>query len=338
MWNVLDRGFLPLSDPINTLPIGDIRNTELIYTWENLSSVVPYFLKEECLREEMIHSLRVASHSYYHGFMDNLGGAGSYERAFLLLAYFSTAYINSAEGKPKSKLPKELTVPFARIAHLVGRQPVLDYTSYVLYNWRLKNKDKNIVKNNVEILHTFTDSLSEQALLSAFIEMEARGAELAKQLVNPCTVVEILFKINELLQETKASLECDFADFWNGIVADYKNLRYEQWRQDELTFPCDIFLQSPLLHTIYKYLDINFQNGCLVKRKEEIRNFHMPASHRDFICSVNGIRNKCSEDDNFKEVYNNCLTQLIELRKNLAFREVDKSEMANEELTTYYFK
>ncbi len=337
MWNVLDNGFLPLSDPINTLPISDIRNTELVYTWENLSSVVPYFLKEECLREELIYSLRVASNGYYHGFVDNLGGATSYERTFLLLAYFSTAYINSNEGKRKTKLPKELTVPFARVAHLVGRQPVLDYTSYVLYNWRRKNNTKDVEKSNIEILHTFTESPSEKAILIACVEMEAKGAKLVKQLANPHAVTKTLFEINELLQKTRMSLDFDFVDSWNNILSDYKNLRYEQWRQDELTFPCDIFLQSPLLHTVYKYLDISFKNDYLKKRNEEIRHSHMPVTHKAFINTVNGIRSRCNEDESLKEIYNKCLTNLIELRNHLAFREIDRSVMAEEELAAHYF-
>lgn len=339
MWNVSERGFLALSDPINTLPIGDIRNTQLVYTWENLSSVVPYYLKEECLREEVVHTLRVASHDYYHGFVDNLGGAVSYERTFLLLAYFATAYINSSEGKQKTKLPKELTVPFARVAHLVGRHPVLDYTSYVLYNWKRKDVSKDIKKENVEAIHTFTESSSEQAILAAFVEMEAKGADLIKQLSDPNMVVDTLFKINELILKTRSSLEYEFLETWDLLLSDYKNLRYEQWRQDELTFPCDIFLQSPLLHTVYKYLDISFKNDYLRKRNEEIRNFHMPAAHRNFIQSVSGIRGKCNEDESLKEVYNNCLTQLIELRNNLTFRKTDKDigVIASEELAAHYF-
>lgn len=339
MWNVADRGFLALSDPLNTLPIGDIRNTELVYTWENLSSVVPYYLKEECLREEVVHTLRVASHNYYHGFVDNLGGATSYERTFLLLAYFATAYINSPEGKQKTKLPKELTVPFARVAHLVGRHPVLDYTSYVLYNWRRKDSAKDIRKDNIEIIHTFTDSPSEQLILATFVEMESKSDELVRQLSNPSAVLESLFKINELIVKARISLDYDFLESWDSILSDYKSLRYEQWRQDELTFPCDIFLQSPLLHTVYKYLDISFKNDYLNRRNEEIRNFHMPAAHRNFIQTVSGIRSRCNEEESLKEVYNNCLTQLIELRNNLTFRKVDKDigVIASEELAAHYF-
>jgi hypothetical protein len=278
----------------------------------------------------------VASQGYYHGFVDNLGGPNNYERAFLLLAYFSTAYINSPEGKNKTKLPKELTVPFARAAHLVGRQPVLDYTSYILFNWRRKDNNKD-VENNVEILHTFTESHSEKAIITACVEMEVKGEKLVKQLADPHAVLETLFEINKLFQKTRMSLEPDFIDSWNSILTDYKNLKYEQWRPDELSFPCDIFLQSPLLHTVYKYLDINFKNDSLKNRNEEILNFHMPVAHKDFICRVNGMRNKCNEDESLKEVYNNCLKQLIELRNHLAFREIDKSKIVEEELTAHYF-
>jgi hypothetical protein len=200
-----------------------------------------------------------------------------------------------------------------------------------LYNWRRKD-------NNIEMLHTFTESLSEQAILTACVEMEMKGAELIKQSANPHIVANILFDINESLRKTRSSLEWDALSSWNTLLADYKNLTYEQWRQDELTFPCDIFLQSPLLHIVYKYLDINFANDYLVTRNANVRQLHMPASHKLFIHATNGIRSRCNEEESLREVYNNCLTQLIDLRNNLIFREADKSETASEELAGYYFR
>lgn len=329
MWNILDRGFLPSSNPLNTLPITDIRNTELVYTWENFSATLPHYLNEECFREEIIYSLRIVSNSYYHGFMDNLGGQTSYERAFLLLAYFATAYINSPEGKKKAKLPKEITVPFARVAHLVGRQPVLDYTSYILYNWQHKNSQFS----DSDAICTFTDSTQEKLIISTLVEMEYRFSTIIKDFADPQQVINGLCKVNEFLQTLHSKLDANFLEYYEIILSDYKNLKYEQWRQDELSFPCDIFLQSPALFTMYKYLDIDFQNDYLRRRNSEILNFHMPIAHKTFINSVNGIKNKFE-----KEIYNNCLRQLIDLRNNLLFRSSDRemAEAVNEELVKHF--
>lgn len=335
MWSVRNRGFLPIGDPIISLPITDIKNTELIYTWENLTNVLPHYIKEECLREELIYDLRKASQCYCHGFVDNLGGPSVYERVFLLMAYFATAYINSPEGKRKTKLPKEMTMPFARVAHLVSRQPVLDYTSFVLYNWR---KKPNAI-NDIEILHTFTGSPFEESILKSLVEMEFIGGELINNISNPFTVAENLAKINNILLKVWSNIPPDFLEDWSSILTDYQDLIYEQWRPDALTFPCDIFLQAPLLAVLYRYLDINFQNDYLNKRRETLHHFHMSPSHRDFINSVSGIRNKCAEDESIKTSYNRCLEELIKLRNLLTFRNADKdmSLIATNELNTYYF-
>lgn len=333
MWEVKERGFLPVGDPIISLPITDIKNTELIYTWENLTHVLPHYLKEECLREELICDLRKASQCYCHGFVDNLGGPSVYERVFLLMAYFATAYINSPEGKRKTKLPKEMTIPFARVAYLVSRQPVLDYTSFVLYNWRKKPD------STIEILHTFTGSSFEESILKALVKMEFIGGELIKNLSNPFVVANNLKEINNILRKAWAEIPPDFIEYWSDILTDYQDLIYEQWRPDALTFPCDIFLQTPLLAVLYRYLGINFQNDYLNKRREILHHFHTSPSHRDFVNSISGIRNKCIENESIKEAYNSCLNGLINLRNLLTFRNADKdmSLVATHELNGYYF-
>lgn len=337
MWDVSDKGFFPVSDPISSIPIHDIKNTELVYTWENISNVLPYYLKEECLREELIYDLRTVSKSYYHGFIDNLGGVSSYERTFFLMAYFATAYINSPEGKQKTKLPKEITIPFVRASHLVGRHPVINYTSFVLYNWRKKDKNAGLNKNNIEIIHTFTDLHSEKSVLKAIVEMECINIDLISNLANPFYVLEKLVKINYVLNKAWEETTVEFLDYWDKILLDCKKIRYEQWRPDDLVFLCDIFLQSPLLFVLYRYLNISFNNECVRKRNEELLHLHMPLAHRKFIGSVNGIRNKCIEKT-FKEVYNNCLDQLIKLHRQLSFRTVDKTVniVVTNELNEYY--
>lgn len=329
MWDVKERGFLPSDDPIAFLPINDIRATELIHTWENLSSMVPHYLKEEIVREELIYDLRKATHGYFHGCIDGMGGADTHERTFLLLAYFATAYLNSPEGKKKSKLPKEIVIPFARVAHLVGRYPVLDYTSYVLYNW--KNH------NDIEILQTFTDSPYEQNILAALVKMESLGLDLIRHMSNPFYVAEKLEKINGIFKKVWDNTPDEFLLYLGGILTDYGKLKYETWRWEGV-FPCDIFLQSPLLAMLYKYLDIHFENEYLRKRNEDVCASQIPYSHRTFIASISNIRNRCAKQDCYREAYNYCLSELIALRQNLLFRksDVEIGLIATEELSNYY--
>jgi hypothetical protein len=244
-----DRGFLPSDDPLISLPITDYKQTELIYTWENLAQIIPHYLKENCLREELICALRKADRSYYHGFIDDLNSHRAFERVFALLSYFATAYVNSPEGQKKKKLPKEIAIPFSRVAHLVSRKPVLDYSSYVLYNWRKINPSVHAIVGNVEPLFTFTDTEEEKLLITTLVEMECLGERITTRL---------LYKLNRI---NRALWKCH--PIRNHLEAvyfqDFENVFYEGWLPDKQSFSCKVINQSPCAANLSKYLDTEFQ-------------------------------------------------------------------------------
>lgn len=246
-----ERGFLPLDDPLVSLPITDYKQTELIFTWENLAQIIPHYLKEGCLREELIFALRKANGSYYYGFIDNFLQQRAYERVFLLNAYFASAYINCPESAKKLKLPKEISVPFSRAAHLVSRSPILDYTSYVLYNWKKTIASSPMITGNVEPLITFTDSFDEKLLISTLIEMEFSGK--CFQIPNPFAICDRLKHINNSLSRCNRAFIKQFLT--DVFFQDFDNLIYEGWLQEKQTFRCCIFEQSPFLAHLRKYLD-----------------------------------------------------------------------------------
>jgi len=246
-----DRGFLPSDDPLISLPITDYKQTELIYTWENLVQIIPHYLKEGCLREELISAWRNADRSYYHGFIDDLNSQKAFERVFLLLAYFATAYINSPEGQRKKKLPKEISIPFSRVAHLVSRKPVLDYSAYVLYNWRKINPASPAVAGNVEPLVTFTDTAEEKLLITTLVEMEHLGGRITTRLL-----CDKLNRINRALVKCHG-IRRQLEDVY---FQDFENIFYEGWLPDKQSFSCKVIHQSPFAAYLRKYLDTAFEN------------------------------------------------------------------------------
>jgi hypothetical protein len=261
-WTV-DRGFLPINDPLISLPIADYKQTELIFTWENLAQIIPHYLRDNCLREELIFALRKANCSYCHGFVDSFITSEAYERVFLLHAYFAATYVNSPEGSKKTKLPKEISLPFSRVAHLVSRRPILDYTSFVLYNWK-RITSSPIIIGNVEPLITFTDTDGEKRFISALIEMEYMGGRCFHN-ANSFFICDRLKRINKLLQG------CDREFIKRCIVdvffQDFNNLLYEGWLQEKQSFKCEGFSKSPFLVYLAKYLDNPSEEGY---RKESI--------------------------------------------------------------------
>jgi len=239
------RGFLPVDDPLISLPIANYKQTELIYTWENLAHIIPHYLKESCLREELIFALRKVDHSYYHGFIDDLNSPKAFERLFLLFSYFATAYVNSPEGNRKKKLPKEISIPFGRVAHLVSRKPVLDYTAYILYNWRKINPSSSVIIGNVEPLITFTDTEEEKLLITTLVEMEYLGGSSR-------LFWDRLNHINKALAKC-----CSIRTYIETVFfQDFENILYEGLSQEKQSFSCGIIYQSPFAAYLRKYLDI----------------------------------------------------------------------------------
>lgn len=323
IWTVSNKGFLPSSDPIEKLPVL-VKNTELVYTWENLAYNIPHYLKEECLREEMICTLRKSDASYYHGFIDSFESQDAFERIFLLLAYFANAYVNAPEGRRKTKLPKEITIPLARVAHLTKRSPVLDYTAYILYNWK-KNK------NNVEPLLTFTNSKEEELLIKTFIEIEFLGTTITENWRNIHLVREKVATINKILKKTLDSVDKFFI---KQFFRNFSNISYEGWREDKQTYPSDVLFQSPILNCLQNYLDIDHNNEYL-KSQNENWKVHSPSSHVSYIQNIASIRSSCIANNALKSVYNDLLEEYTMLCSSFLKATKDGVAFPKEEFLSF---
>lgn len=221
LWQVNGRGFLPNSNPIATLPVNDIKNTQLIYAWENIIHNLPHFINERCVREELVSQLRDTGPSYYHGMIDSLGGEPEYEHAFLLFTFFTAAFLNARDEKKRCRVPKEISIPLMRLAFLVGRKPILDYYSYFLYNWYKKNPSKGIVFDNIEPIATFTDSEEEKTFIKTFVVIESLVAELVNS--SEDTFLESLTNIVSNIKE----LEHIKLDYFKCFYNTLDNIEFE---------------------------------------------------------------------------------------------------------------
>ncbi len=328
MWKRENLGFLPSSNPLFSLSLVDFKNVELAFKWENLCHMIPYYIQEECVREEIIYLLRTTRNLYCNGFVESLGSS-NYERAFLILTYLATVYINAPEGKKKSKLPQEISLPLVSLSNKMSRLPVIDYTSFVLYNWKPKNQLENFI--DIDIINTFTDSKDEQILISTLIEMEYLGRLLSNDIV---VNLETIASINDLLQSRLPSIKTEFFDT---LVDDYENLLYEQCSPERLNYHCAITLQSPILSFFCKYLDVSFQEEYLRRLNRQIV-LQRPKLHNHYLDSVTGIRYFSMRDKYLKDGYNECLSELIRLYKNLSIRKRDNVtfSLIEKELNRFY--
>ncbi len=343
LWNVESRGFLPALDPINTLPISDFKNTQLIYTLENLSTNMPSFLLERRGREEMVCMLRDLFSVYGHFVIDSMGGESEVERAFFLYQFFANAYMNAPLENVHDRVPKEISIPIARAAHLCHRQPILNYTSYVLYNWRKKKQDGPIAANNIDAITTFTDTEIERLMIASFVEMEADAAEIIKArqttLDNFLAVVkEVLDKAVSRLNKIKTKVRDEDIQAHrtlHNLYRPFKNVLYEGWKHERTSYDCNVFCQSPLFSLLYRTLGIRLKDLLLQQAEHDIC-FYRPPAHNSFLGSVPSVRERAEKED-LHEIYDECLSLFVEMHKEMLMASEWKTPRINE-LTQYYMK
>jgi len=327
------RIFLPSCDPIHSLPILNFDNTQLIYTLENLLSNLPSFLEDRCIREELVSQLREITQFYHHGCIDALGGQAEYERIFLIFAFFANAYVNAIHENVKPKIPKEIAIPFLRVAHLVGRQPILDYTSYCLYNWK-KNGD------NFEILTTFSNSIDEKLFIGAFLKMELCSIELFDSRLD---LIKLKIILENLIQNFKATWDQINWDNLHEILChfqDFKNVVYENGNLEPQCFVGNVFWQSPFIRLIYKMLNISFPEGNVADYEKNLIPLR-PRDHTGLLNSVSSTRHRGNRDRKYAKIYNECLESLLELSQHvfypIAEEDIEKNELRVSVISDHFF-
>jgi indoleamine 2,3-dioxygenase len=100
--------------------------------------------------------------------VENLSNEGEIRLAILYYHMIQSAYIHIEEGE--SVIPKNIAIPSVFLSKKLNRgsyskPPMLGYLSYVLDNWRLKDKNAQFSLENIEPLVTFTGTESEKAFI-----------------------------------------------------------------------------------------------------------------------------------------------------------------------------
>jgi len=304
MWT-LKRGFLPSNDPIHALPISNIDNTHFIYALENLLTNLPSFHKDRCVREELVSQLRELAQFYYHGCIDSLGGANEYERVFLIFSFFSNSYIHAYGENMKPKVPKEISMPFMRAAHLVQRKPVLDYTSYCLYNWRKKG-------DGFEILCTFSDTEDERLMISTFLELEHIATEVFESKLNLVKINEVLAAAIKVFDSNWQKIDWDAFRAFARCHDAYEDILFENSGMPPQSYPGDILSQSPFIRLVYGVLGVSFSDERLANLEKSLL-FLRPPTHTNFLNSIHPVRDEAFKDKKYAELYNDSLSLLLKL-------------------------
>ena len=156
-----ERGFLPIADPSAAIPLA---NAEWHETARNLPSLIPTGRIREII--ESLPPFRA----------DLLNTEEDLEAAMRTLSYLGQAYVWGQPEAPTA-LPAGLAVPWHEVASAIGREPILSYASYALWNWRRIDEDGPIALGNIALLQHFLGGLDEAWFILIHVDIERRESK-----------------------------------------------------------------------------------------------------------------------------------------------------------------
>ncbi|KAK6587511.1 hypothetical protein PZA11_000801 [Diplocarpon coronariae] len=302
------NGFLPDQPPLKRL------SSPYYESWEVLLSQLPSLIKNASARCS-IDQLAVLSASH-------LISEREWQRAYLILSFFTHAYIWEAGG-PSQRLPPSVSVPFLDIASHLGLPPTATYAALNLWNFESISGKNDFTKlDDLRSLHTFTGTKDEEWFYLISVAIEAYGAKTIPAIMKAVDAVRandsavvaaalVNFSLN--IREIGNILErmdehCSPKVFYDDIrpfLAGTKNMElaglprgvfYEEgegrgeWRQ----YSGGSNAQSSLIQFFDIVLGVEhtLTKGSKARNSflQDMRNY-MPGSHRDFLKKMESVVN-----------------------------------------------
>ena len=157
-------GYMQHNEPVATLPPGN-------EAWDEMGKNLPKYLMGTNFRQ------RVKDLPAFK--IETLKTDGEIRRAFLILSYIGQAY-QWSDNEPAHVLPAVLAKPWYEVGKLVGRPPILSYTSYSIDNWYLLDKKGPIECGNIALLQCFLGGQDEEWFILIHIEIEKKAGKALK--------------------------------------------------------------------------------------------------------------------------------------------------------------
>ncbi|TVY46787.1 Indoleamine 2,3-dioxygenase [Lachnellula occidentalis] len=347
LFGVSQNGFLPEELPLQQL------SDPYYEVWETVIRKLPTLLKTKSFRVK-IDKLEVLSTS-------RLTSMREWQRAYLVLAFFTHSYIWEAGG-PSERLPPAISVPFLDVSSHLDLPPTATYAAFNLWNFTSISPGVSPSKiENLRTLHTFTGTRDEEWFFLISVAIEAHGAAIipvmlkamdAAQLDKPEMVINALIKFSKCVREVGAILKrmtdgCDPNVFYNQIrpfLAGSKNMMlaglpngvfYDEgqgkgkWRQ----YSGGSNAQSSLIQFFDVALGVEHSltgsaKGSKPGFLQEMRNY-MPGPHRQFLQHVESI-------SNIREYADKCVDAGVGKAYNAAIAELSRFRDIHIQIVTRY--
>lgn len=173
------NGFLPHQAPLKKLA------NSYYSSWETLIPQLPVLLKASSLRSH-VDALPVLSTRH-------LTSESEWQRAYLILSFFTHSYIWEAGGpsqvgahwiltkstNTKQRLPPSISLPFLKIATHLDLPPTATYAAFNLWNFESISLDQDFTcLEDLRSLHTFTGTRDEEWFYLISVAIEAQGARI----------------------------------------------------------------------------------------------------------------------------------------------------------------
>lgn len=349
MWDITDRGFLGVADPLTSLTAKNEKYIPATVRLENIVSVLPYWIEERCVREELVHNLREIAPLIDGEFLLNQDEVKT-ERLMHLYSYMATAYVAARHESTATRIPSEIAVPLTMVAEKLDRKPILSYASCCLTNWERIDPNDEIKLGNIKLLTNFSSPESgkseEDLFVLVHVDIEncaADGVAACRQLLenpwrqdevhNTVTANDILTKIFVSLAKMNKTMakmpdECcpdNYFRWMRPYIFSFNNMVYKGCFQNQpITCRGETWSQSSIFPAFLAALEVNHQDSMLTHHLLEMRDY-MPAPHRRFLSNLViqtannsvmgvGLRDFARRDPVLKDIYNECINEIIAFR------------------------
>lgn len=329
-YDISQSGFLPMQ------PVVDAELPKPFWPIQDTAAHLPKWLTTGKVRPMLD---RLPEVDVEHEALD----AMQWRRAMLIYSYLTHAYVWGV-SPPAKVLPRNLAVPFYKIAQQLGRPPILSYASYALDNWQFLDNTQPIEIGNITISQNFLGGLDEDWFILVHIDIEAKAAPALAAIpeilagidhddsiavINALEIIKHAWlTINSVMKRMPEA--CDPYIYYNRVrpyIHGWKNnpalpegLLYEgveAYHGIPQQFRGETGAQSAIVPTMDALFNITHDHDPLWHYLMEMREY-MPPNHRAFINEVENrstlrefVKTRLDQIPQLANLYNDCIS-LIE--------------------------
>ncbi len=267
-------------------------------------------------------------------------------RLMQVYSYLTHAYV-WGEPIPAKVLPRNIAVPFYKIAQQMDRPPVLSYASYILDNWVPIHGTEPIEIGNIMLLQNFLGGLDEDWFVLIHIDIEVKAAPALAAIPtilegitqgDATAVLDALEEIKNAWGNINATMSrmpeaCDPYIYYHRVrpyLHGWKNNRalpegliyegVEAYGKKPQQFRGETGAQSAIVPTMDALFNIAHQPDPLREYLMEMRDY-MPPKHRTFVEEVEKrstlrdfVKNRMERVPELRYLYNDCLSLIEKFR------------------------